>query len=79
MQVEAKKKTMSDQFAHLTDPQKDNVMLMDGQISNKKTQLEQEKQKTLELEKQVEELKQMSILQELIKVKIQCDRAQKEY
>ena len=63
----------------MTDPQKDNVTLMDGQISNKKSQLEQEKLKTLELEKQVEELKQMSILQELIKVKIQCDRAQKEY
>ena len=55
------------------------MTLMDGQISNKKSQLEQEKLKTLELEKQVEELKQMSILQELIKVKIQCDRAQKEY
>lgn len=48
--IEKNKKAMLDQFSHLSDPQKDKILMMDGQIQNKKNQLEQERAKAEESE-----------------------------
>ena len=71
--LEKTRLAMQDQYSHLSDPQRDNVILMEGQIQNKKTQLELERAKADEHEEQNQELKQMSVLQDLIQIKIRCD------
>ena len=78
-QLQTKKEIQKDQYNGLTDKEREELILMDGQINSKRQQWEQEKASTVELEKKALDLKQNELLQEMIKFKIQCDQAQKEY
>eukprot|EP00347_Sterkiella_histriomuscorum_P017452 403349314 len=78
-QIDHLKKSQNDQYSHLSDTQRDNIMLLEAQTNQKNEQLQQEQQKTIDVEQQVSELKEMSALQELLEVKLVLDQLQREH
>ena len=79
MQIAKKKEAQKDKFNGLSDKERDDLVLMDGQINNKRQQLVIEATQTQELEGKAVELKQNTLLMEMLQYKIKCDQALKEY
>ncbi|CDW82947.1 UNKNOWN [Stylonychia lemnae] len=78
-EIEGKKQSQNDQYAHLSDIDKDKLIVLDGQIKNKKDVFDKMSVKTKELESEAEKLKQMTNLSELMKIKMLCDKTQREH